>query len=127
LLQRLAKYDLISEVVAKQIERINASQLESAEPLDFPLDGPHITNLELFMKYILAYLRARKDLHHRRLAEVIQTSDPGRDGISIEIFAFTKATGWVEHAATRDEIMIHIIAAAPFFDLRIFQDATRSR
>ena len=124
LLQRLAKYDLITDIVTDQIERIRASQLESVEPLDFPLDGPYMTNLDLFMRYLLAYLRVRKDLHHRRLPEVIQTSDPGRDGISIEIYAFTKATGWVEHAATRDEIMIHLIAAAPFFDLRIFQDAT---
>jgi hypothetical protein len=30
----------------------------------------------------------------------------------------------VKHAATRDEITIHILAAAPHFDLRVFQDST---
>jgi miniconductance mechanosensitive channel len=124
MLEKLSKYDLIAEVVNDQIERIKESQLETTNPLDFPLDGPQITNLDLFMKYLMAYLKDRKDLHQRRLEAVIQTSDPGRDGIAVEIFAFTKATGWVEHAATRDEIVIHLLAVAPYFELRIFQDST---
>jgi hypothetical protein len=40
------------------------------------------------------------------------------------MFTYTKATGWIEHAATRDEIMVHLLAAAPYFDLRVFQDPT---
>lgn len=124
LLEKLKQYDLIAGVVAEQIERIKAGELAAAETKDFPLDGPQITNLDLFMKYVKAYLKKRKDLHQRRLAAVIQTADPDRNGIAVEIYAFTKATGWVEHAATRDEITIHILAAAPYFDLRVFQDAT---
>ena len=124
LLERLGKYDLIADVVNKQIEMIKESQLEGAEPLDFPLDGLHYTNLDLFIKYLRAYLNGRKDLQQRRMTTVIQTSDPGRDKIAVQIFSYTKATGWVEHAATRDEIMIHLLAVAPYFDLRVFQDST---
>jgi miniconductance mechanosensitive channel len=124
LLENFYKYDLIADVVNDQIEKIKESQLEAAKPLDFPLDGPQITNLDLFIKYLRAYLKSRQDLHQRRLTAVIQTSDPGRGGIAVELFAYTKATGWEEHAATRDEIMIHLLAAAPYFDLRVFQDST---
>ena len=42
----------------------------------------------------------------------------------MEIFAYTKDPGWVEHAATRDEIMFHLLLAAPYFDFRVFQDFT---
>lgn len=124
LLEEMKKYDLIADVVNDQIEVIKASQLEAAKPLDFPLDGPQITNLDLFIKYARAYLKSRPDLHQRRLQAVIQTSDPSEDGIAVELFAYTKATGWVEHAATRDEIMVHLLAAAPYFDLRVFQVIT---
>ncbi len=124
LLKKLRKYDLIAKVVNDQIEKIEQNHLEAAEPVDFPLDGPQVTNLDLFIKYLNAYLRGRKDLHQRRLKAVIQTSEPGPNGFAVEIYAFTKATGWVEHAATRDEITIHLLAAAPYFDLRVFQNPT---
>lgn len=124
LLKNLREYDSIADVVSDQIEKIKESQLEKAEPINVPLDGPQLTNLDLFMKYLIAYLRGRNDLHQRRLETVIQTSGPGPRGIAVEIYAFTKATGWVEHAATRDEITIHLLAAAPYFDLRVFQDPT---
>jgi miniconductance mechanosensitive channel len=103
---------------------VNSIRFCESEPFDFPLDGPQITNLELFMAYLAAYLKRRKDLHQRRLAPVLQISEPGSDGIAVEIYAFTKATGWVEHKTTRDEITIHLLAAAPYFDLRMFQEST---
>jgi miniconductance mechanosensitive channel len=124
LLEKMSKYDLVADIVNEQIEKIRENELEAISPVDFPLDGPQITNLDLFILYVRAYLKRRKDLHQRRLKAVIQTSEPGRDGIAVEIYAFTKATDWVKHAATRDEITIHILAAAPHFDLRIFQGPT---
>jgi miniconductance mechanosensitive channel len=124
LLEKLSKYEFIADEITGQIEVIKASQLETAEPLDFPLDGSQSTNLDLFIKYLRAYLKSRSDLHQRRLITVVQTSDPGREGIAVQIFTYTKATGWIEHAAIRDEIMIHLLAAAPYFDLRVFQDPT---
>jgi miniconductance mechanosensitive channel len=124
LLEKMSRYDLVTDTVNEQIEKIRENELDAVSPVDFPLDGPQITNLDLFILYVRAYLKKRKDLHQRRLKAVIQTSPPGRDGIAVEIYAFTKATDWVKHAATRDEITIHILAAAPHFDLRIFQDST---
>jgi len=76
------------------------------------------------MKYLVAYLKGRKDLHQRRLKAVVQTAEPGPDGIAVEIYTFTKATDWVKHAAIRDEITIHLLAAAPNFELRVFQEST---
>jgi miniconductance mechanosensitive channel len=124
LLEKMSKNDLVADIVNEQITKIREHELEAVSPVDFPLDGPQITNLDLFILYVRAYLKRRKDLHQRRLKAVIQTSPPGRDGIAVEIYAFTKATDWVKHAATRDEVTIHILAAAPHFDLRVFQDLT---
>lgn len=122
LLEKMRKYDLVADIVDRQIEKIKEDELEAVSPVDFPLDGPHITNLDLFIHYVREYLKKSKALHQRRLKTVIQTSEPRRDGISVEIIAFTKTTDGAKHAATRDEITIHILAAAPHFDLRVFQD-----
>ena len=122
LLQKMGRYDLIADVVIEQQEKIKENELTLTPLNDFPLDGPYITNLDLYMKYTMSYLGSRKDLHQRRLKAVILTSDPGPLGIAVEIYAFTKATAWAEHAATRDQITIHLLAAAPYFDLHVVQD-----
>ena len=122
LLKNLRKYDLIADVVNDQIEKIRENQLETTEPVDFLLDGPQVTNLDLFMKYVSAYLSRRKDLVKRRLPTIIRISESGPKGIVVQILAFTKATGSIEHFATCDEIIIHLIAVAPDFGLRAFQE-----
>ena len=48
-LEKMSKYDLIDDVVRDQIDRLKESELDSAGPVDFPLDGPQITNIDLFM------------------------------------------------------------------------------
>ena len=121
LLGKLGKYDLITDVVNEQIETIKEHNLDAVNAPDFPLDTPQITNIQLYMRYIEAYLGKRMDLHQRRLAPVVQTSDPGSEGIPIDIFAFTKTTDWVEYAAIQDEIVLHLIAAAPYFELKLYQ------
>jgi len=116
-----SKYDLITDTVNEEIEKIKVHNLDAVEAPDFPLDTPLITNIQLYMRYITLFLGNRKDLHTRRLAPVVQTSDPGSEGIPIDIFAFTKATDWVEYAAIQDEIILHLIAAAPYFELKLYQ------
>jgi len=117
LLDKLSKYDLITDTVNEEIEKIKVHNLDAVEAPDFPLDTPLIT----YMRYITLFLGNRKDLHTRRLAPVVQTSDPGSEGIPIDIFAFTKATDWVQYAAIQDEIILHLIAAAPYFELKLYQ------
>jgi len=121
LLDKLSKYDLITDTVNEEIEKIKVHNLDAVEAPDFPLDTPLITNIQLYMRYIALFLGSRKDLHTRRLAPVVQTSDPGSEGIPIDIFAFTKATDWVQYAAIQDEIILHLIAAAPYFELKLYQ------
>lgn len=124
MLENLKKYDLIADTVSSQIEHIKESQLDAAKPFDFPLDGPQITNFQLFMRYSHAFLRSRKDLHQRRLKPAVVVSEPSSQGMSMGIFTFTKKTGWAEYAATQDEIILHLVAAAPYFDLVLFQEST---
>jgi miniconductance mechanosensitive channel len=124
LLQNLSEYDLIADVVSEKINELKESELDSAGPTDFSLDGPQITNVQLFVKYIEAYLRGRKDIRQRRFDFVIRIVQPGPAGLPIQIFVFSKNIAWVQFEATKGEILMHLIAAAPHFGLRIFQEPT---
>ncbi len=123
LFESLGKYDLVAGYIDEKIRQINDFQSQQDESVDFPLDGPYITNVELFMEYIRAYLRSRKDIHQKRLPFVIRMLEPSSRGLPIEIFVFTKTTVWPEFEAIQGDIMIHLLAATPYFDLRIYQEA----
>ena len=123
-LEKMSKYDLIDDVVRDQIDRLKESELDSAGPVDFPLDGPQITNIDLFMEYAKAYLRSRKDMRQRRFLFLLRVVEPTREGLPLQIIVFTKNIPLVEFSATQSAILMHLVAAAPHFGLRIFQEPT---
>ena len=122
LLQKLSGYDLIADAVGERMDGLKGLELDSAAPAGFSLDGSQSTNVELFMKYIEAYLRSREDIHQQDFTFVIRVLEPARGGLPIQIFVFSKEIPWPEYEATKAEILMHLIAAAPYFGLKIFQD-----
>lgn len=124
LLKSLSKYELIADFINEKMQLIQDFQLEKDEAVDFPLDGPQITNIELFMKYIELYLNNRKDIHLRRLPYLLRVLEPSSKGMGIQIFAFTKTVVWPEFEAIQTEILIHLLAALPSFGLRVYQEAS---
>jgi miniconductance mechanosensitive channel len=122
MLERLRGYDLIADAVGEQMEGLKAFELDSATPADFPFDGPQTTNVQLFMKYIEAHLRSREDIRQERFTFVVRVLEPGRAGLPIQVHVFSKNISWPEFEATKGEILMHLVAAAPYFDLRIFQE-----
>ena len=57
MLEELGKIDLIHDHLEKRINEIKAYQIEHADHYDSALDGPQITNTELFRVYIESYLK----------------------------------------------------------------------
>lgn len=122
LLRRLSDVDLIAAHVNEQISQLEEAQLADAGSGNLPLDGPQITNVELFRKYAEAYLRSRKDLRQRRFTFIVRILEPLSTGLPLEIYVFTKKTGLIEYETTRGEILTHLLAAAPYFDLKVFSE-----
>lgn len=52
LLERLSKIDLISNYVESRMNEITQYQMASVQQFDSPLDGPRITNIEVYRMYI---------------------------------------------------------------------------
>ena len=124
LLEELSKYDIIADFINEKAQEIKDYRLEYAESIDFPLDGPQITNVALYMKYIELYLNSRKDIHTRRLPYVIRALEPSSKGLPIQIHAFTKTVVWPEFEAIQTDILIHLLAALPYFELRSYQEVS---
>jgi miniconductance mechanosensitive channel len=121
MLARLGKIDLIAADITKRQERL-ASYRQDAETIDSPLDGPQITNVEIYRAYVEAYLRAHKDIHSKNMDFLVRELAPGPTGLPIELYVFTRTTRWNEYERIQAEIFDHLLAALGFFDLRVFQE-----
>ena len=124
MLKSLCKIDLIHDYLVKRINTIDEYKKDHADHFDSPLDGPQITNTELFREYIKMYLKSRKDIHHSKLPFLIRSLAPTPAGLPIELYIFTKTTTWEDYEAIQSEIFDHLLAAATHFNLRVFQEPT---
>jgi len=124
MLERFSKIDLIGDFVQKKIALIQQHENEQHEDYDPPLDGPSLTNVEVFRTYISRYLRTRPDIHQEKMGLLVRELSPSDRGLPIEVYAFTKTTEWASYETIQAEIFDHLIAAAHFFDLRLFQQPT---
>jgi miniconductance mechanosensitive channel len=124
MLERLSRIDLIQDYLAERIQSIAGYRLENNSHYDSSLDGPQITNTEVFRSYIVAYLRNRPDIHQEGMPFLVRALAPNPTGLPIELYIFTSTTQWEEYEAIQAEIFDHLLAAAGHFDLRVFQEPT---
>jgi len=87
---------------------------------DVLLSHHGITNLGLFRKYLLEYLKTRTDIRNDMYLVVRQLS-PTSEGLPIEIYCFTEKVFWAEYEETQSEIFEYMYATARYFGLGIYQ------
>jgi miniconductance mechanosensitive channel len=88
-------------------------------------NSPRLTNVGIYRDYIDAYLRNHPSIHNEMTALVRQL-DPGPTGLPIEVYVFTNTTDWIKYEDIQADIFNHLLAIAPEFGLRIFQEPTGS-
>ncbi|MEQ4777922.1 mechanosensitive ion channel family protein [Providencia huaxiensis] len=79
-----------------------------------------VTNLQLFRKYILNWIKLRGDVR-TDMYLVIRTMPPTPNGLPVEIYCFTRSTTWVDYEEVQSEIFEYVNASANYFKLRIYQ------
>jgi miniconductance mechanosensitive channel len=79
------------------------------------------TNLGLYREYIKSYLSTRQDIFCDGFTFLIRQLESTSEGLPLEIYAFTKTTNWVEYEEIQANIIEHLIAILPSFQLKIFQ------
>lgn len=84
-----------------------------------------VTNLQLFRKYILNWIKMRGDVR-ADMYLVIRTMPPTPNGLPVEIYCFTRSTTWVDYEEVQSEIFEYINASAKYFKLRIYQHPSGS-
>lgn len=118
LLEKLTQVSLISDIVAEKLEIL--AKFDGLEN-DPQCAASVLTNFELFRIYIDQYLRTREDLHHKQHFILVRALGPSRHGFPLDIFAFTRETGFVDFANVQTSILTHLMAMITLFDLQLYQ------
>jgi miniconductance mechanosensitive channel len=120
-----SKIDMISAYVEQRRSLVDDFK-NTHRDIDSPLDGPQVTNMEFFREYIEVYLNNHPDIHTENMDFIIRELEPSSTGLPVEIYVFTRTTQWKQYERIQGEVVDHLLAAASFFDLRLFQEPAGS-
>jgi miniconductance mechanosensitive channel len=121
MLQKFKKIHLLTEYIEtkeKEIAQYNADHNIDTSSL---VNGRHLTNIGVFRVYIENYLKHHPKIH-QGLTQIVRQLPPDKNGLPIEIYAFTNDINWVNYEGIQADIFDHILAIMEEFHLHIFQN-----
>jgi len=124
MIERFSKIDLVKEYIESRVDDAEGWNSKRAASLENSFNGRQFTNLGVFRAYVVNYLKSRPDVHQEGMTLLVRPLAPGPTGLPLEIYAFTKTVVWSEYEAIQADIFDHLVAAAPRFELRVFQEPT---
>lgn len=121
---RLARIALLRpylEGKLRDVSQTNASlRATLGEQAADPANQRRLTNLGTFRAYAEAYLRAHPGINHD-MTLMVRTLEPTAQGVPLELYCFTATTAWVAYEGIQGDIVDHLLAILPEFDLQLYQ------
>lgn len=90
-----------------------------------PVNARRLTNIGTFRAYLVEYLRRHPKVH-QNLTLMVRQLEPTSHGLPIQIYVFSSDQVWINYEAIQSDIFDHILAVAPEFGLRVYQNPTGS-
>lgn len=100
------KYEVIEKYVSNRPE----TDVERGE----------LTNIKLFRVYLEEYLRSLSDTSKSSL-KMVRYLQPTSEGMPLELYFFSSNKNWVFYENFASDVMDHVIAKMPDFDLKPYQ------
>ncbi len=119
-LVRYKKYQLLSDFIEQRQNEIDTYNTENHIDVSQAINGRHMTNIGIFRFYIDRYLKNHPYIRQDMTLLIRQLSIDER-GIPINIYCFTATTKWANYEDIQADIFDHLLAAARFFDIEIYQ------
>jgi miniconductance mechanosensitive channel len=109
----------VDQDLVKKLESTDFIQQRIGEELQD--DSKQTTNLQLFIRYTRAYLRSIKEVRQRRYPLFVRILETTSEGLPVEIIVFVKVADLDKFNEIQAEIILHMIAVLPYFDLKSYQ------
>ncbi len=119
-INKLKDIELLSDYLEKKsgdIDNYNAKNNINKELL---INGRNLTNIGVFRKYVETYIENHSAINKDMMIMTRQLA-PTTQGLPIEIYAFSSDKRWQNYEYIMADIFDHVIAAVPYFSLKIFE------
>lgn len=122
-IDKLKGIGLIAGYLEKRTEEIEQYNKKNEVDKSLMVNGRNLTNLGVFRKYIDQYLHHHSAIN-KDMTIMARQLDPTAEGVPLEVYAFSKDKRWENYEYIMADIFDHIIAAAPYFNLELFEYPT---
>ena len=90
---------------------------------DLIVNSRRLTNVGTFRAYLVNYLRQHPKIN-QNMTFIVRQLAPDSQGLPLEIYVFVSDVRWVVYEQVQADIFDHVIAIAPQFGLKIYQNPT---
>ena len=120
-IENLKKIPPIKSYLEEKIKEVEMFNNDSSNDAS-QIEQRNLTNIGTFRAYVENYLRQNESLDTQNMTFLVRQLAPTNQGVSIQIYTFTKTTDWVEYEKIQSDIFDHLLAVLHKFDLRAYQD-----
>lgn len=105
--------DYIKEKL-KEIENYNSGDLKKLKI------QRRLTNIGIFRKYCLEYLKSNPQINSD-MTLIVRQLEPTEIGIPLEIWTYSNTTDWIDYEGIQSDVFDHLFSILKTFNLRAYQ------
>ena len=113
-------FQIISAQIGTKQAEIDSYNTEHKADKQVMLNGRNMTNIGAFRTYATEYIRNNTRITKAETLMVRQLQ-PTEKGLPLELYCFTDTSAWLEYEDILSDIFDHLMAAAPYFGLMVYQ------
>lgn len=125
MLDNLMRVELLKNYLTERLREIEEYNKNRNIDTNMPVNGRRLTNIGVFRRYITEYLKNHSKIH-KEMAIMVRQLSSGKEGIPLEIYAFTNDTKWINYEEIMSDIFDHLFAVIKYFELKVFQEPSGS-
>jgi len=123
--QKLTQVRLLTDYMGRKKAELKAWNEAQGNVAELSANRRRITNIGTFRAYALAYLKSHPDIHPDMTCMVRQMEATAQ-GVPLEIYCFTRTTGWADYERIQGDIFDYLLAVLPEFGLSLYQQPSGS-
>lgn len=121
--KKLEKIELLQSYLIKTKEEIRLHNDEVERTGKGTKSKRQLTNIGVFRKYVIKYLRQNPNINNEEILMVRQLEIKPQ-GLPLEVYCFTNVADWIIFEEIQADIFDHLLTIAKEFDLEIVQTLT---
>ncbi len=121
MIKKFKKIQILRDIIENKEKELDEHNKKYEIDNSVLVNGRRMTNIGVFRAYITSYLHNHPKINNE-MTSMVRQLQPTDKGLPLQIYVFSNDKRWIEYEKIQSDIFDHILAVAPEFDLRVFQN-----